>query len=575
MEELYKYIIETYHVTEYDDTTPVQRELSDDPFEDNGRYYDMEGLEYVIKGNYTTKEKFEENLKNKLAVVEIKRKSVYVTKTEDKVSFKIFSYSRRRRLNGRGFKSDNSVRFVTFNVKTNSLYSGHMTNYTSKKKVNKKIRRNNFWESPLNLIKHLMNTMFYGSLSNKKLKEKMTEKHEVIGISINIFLSNIPGVVINPSYSDDENLYKRYLEYSGIKYSNNWKVFMEIFPQVTKKDLVKHKLKFIDAFMTKNGVSGEKLKRVLHTVNECNMESLKYVYNLLGEKFVNSQSDGFMKQVIETSVFKYYYMPEFAFKNDKEKRNVVEVMKLVMMKHITSNTFNDHINMITQIRLFEDFTWKSKTYDEFNNEHYDLTNKVSHYTQGDFTRKYDEKFVNTIEKPIELDYIYYPVVLKTSIDYNSESVTQSNCVKTYIKREESIIISLRRDEITGERVTIEYIVGHNGEKVFDIVRIQTLGRFNQGIDEVWYNVVTKLDDRINDYLLHNEFTLPVMNVVVGGREFDTECEVTDNIKMKHYMDQSDRTDFGYQLKWDKDLSRLKDNVNTDDQEETHDWIDFF
>jgi hypothetical protein len=66
-----------------------------------------------------------------------------------------------------------------------------------------------------------------------------------------------------------------------------------------------------------------------------------------------------------------------------------------------------------------------------------------------------------------------------------------------------------------------------------------------------------------------------MNVVVGGREFDTECEVTDNIKMKHYMDQSDRTDFGYQLKWDKDLSRLKDNVNTDDQEETHDWIDFF
>ena len=171
MEELYKYIIETYHVTEYDDTTPVQREISDDPFEDNGRYYDMEGLEYVIKGNYTTKEKFEENLKNKLAVVEIKRKSVYVTKTEDKISFKLFTYSRRRRLNGRGFKSDNSVRFVTFNVKTNSLYSGHMTNYTSKKKVNKRIRRNNFWESPLNLIKHLMNTMFYGSLSNKKLKD--------------------------------------------------------------------------------------------------------------------------------------------------------------------------------------------------------------------------------------------------------------------------------------------------------------------------------------------------------------------------------------------------------------------
>ena len=90
MEELYKYIIETYHITEYDDTTPIQRVISDDPFEDNGRYYDMDGFEYVIKGNYTTKEKFEENLKNKLAVVEIKRKSVYVTKTEDKVSFKIF-----------------------------------------------------------------------------------------------------------------------------------------------------------------------------------------------------------------------------------------------------------------------------------------------------------------------------------------------------------------------------------------------------------------------------------------------------------------------------------------------------
>ena len=228
MEELYKYTLEKYNIVEFSDTLSINRVVYNDPWDIpdcSDRYY-LDNLEYDIQGRYNTKEKFEENFKNKLAEVEQNRFSVYITKTDEKTSFKVFRYSRTKRLNGKGFRTYTSVRFVTFNHKTNCLYDGEMTNYHSKKKAKKAIHKNNFMSKPLNGMKFVLNSMFYGGLSESKLTEAMKDKPEIIGLSMEIFLSNIPGLVLVDGYKSDELLYKRFLDFAEIVFMNSFFSFL-------------------------------------------------------------------------------------------------------------------------------------------------------------------------------------------------------------------------------------------------------------------------------------------------------------------------------------------------------------
>jgi hypothetical protein len=104
-----------------------------------------------------------------------------------------------------------------------------------------------------------------------------------------------------------------------------------------------------------------------------------------------------------------------------------------------------------------------------------------------------------ISKPItSVDGVYYPVVLDNSKNYNEESAIQSNCVKTYIGKAGSIIVSLRKGGVdSDERATIEYNMtkGLLNESV-RISRVQSLGRFNKGLPENWNEVLLKLDERM-------------------------------------------------------------------------------
>ena len=89
----------------------------------------------------------------------------------------------------------------------------------------------------------------------------------------------------------------------------------------------------------------------------------------------------------------------------------------------------------------------------------------------------------------------YPIVLKESDDYNDESKTQQNCVKTYIGRPSSIIVSLRKNSITSdERATVEYQIFKKDEQL-TFNRPQSLGRFNTRLDETWTPALHLLDER--------------------------------------------------------------------------------
>jgi hypothetical protein len=95
--------------------------------------------------------------------------------------------------------------------------------------------------------------------------------------------------------------------------------------------------------------------------------------------------------------------------------------------------------------------------------------------------------------------------------YNIESVQQSNCVKTYIDKCSSIIISVRKGGVdSNERATIEYLLSKDLNKI-KIERNQSLGRFNHKLDVEWNDVLFKLDEIMLLYLQDKRFDTVKIN----------------------------------------------------------------
>jgi hypothetical protein len=275
---------------------------------------------------------------------------------------------------------------------------------------------------------------------------------------------------------------------------------MNAYPQPKKKDLVKCEYKYVDALMRVHKLKGDKVKRVLH-----NLKSFEGVLNfnnacsIFGDKFILNQPDEFVQLLLE-------HNKQSTFHNNigkglltkKEFSNFFEIFKLFQKGLINHNVIEDHFRFYRLLDQMETVKWTSRTHDEFVQEHYDWSEKYNHYTNGDFTRIYNQEFVDKVNEVIlTKDGPYYPEVLTTSKRYNNESSFQSNCVKTYIRRVDSLLISMRRgDGDMEERASIEYRIRLNDDKSFHLDRGQTLGKRNDRLNDTWDDVLFKLDARI-------------------------------------------------------------------------------
>jgi hypothetical protein len=164
-------------------------------------------------------------------------------------------------------------------------------------------------------------------------------------------------------------------------------------------------------------------------------------------------------------------------------------------------TLSDHVRMYSELKRYGvDVKWNATNSTEFHNEHLDWTDKLSHYRNGTYTRIYPDCLHELLSKNIG---DYTPVLLTTSQEYNEESATQSNCVKGYVGRPESIIVSLRKGD---ERATIEYKVQLIDEKI-TINRVQSLGKRNQALTPDWDNVMLSLDKIMLLFIKDKNFEL--------------------------------------------------------------------
>jgi hypothetical protein len=514
-EEIFKVNYEAYTTVVYHDTVPITFPHSRNKyfFDDENEADIWDQLRYVNdRVNLSKKsdvylENFVSNVEedfvlhygNPLARVLKSYLMIVVERDGDKVSMKVFSGFRERRVGNKWFKVVRNVDYITVNTKNGDVYSGFLHNYQNKKKVRKKLNKNYFLNEPVSNIGYVIRDKIW-SYSHNSIQVAVDASSK--------FIDEIDGRGSINFFSLDKRLFKFYLDKKGIKYPNNFFLYSsKLVGPTFRKILKKNDNRLVDAFMIHNGLSGKKLKKCLHSCKELNLDLYLISRKLFGDDWIN-QDDDFILQTLNSEFkIKDRDIPgEFVnIVGKDELRRVFNLFKKVYFEEMLDTyTFIDHIEIYTQLKMYgeTDLRWTSNDVDVFRNEHLDWSDKLTFYKNGHYERIYPVYSYEYLEEPLEE---YYPVLLDDSTSYNQESSIQSNCVKTYIGKSSNIILSLRKgSRYSEERATIEYQLYREDDKV-KCRRVQSLGKYNGKLSDEWIHWLLKLDLKMLYYVNDDRF----------------------------------------------------------------------
>ena len=124
----------------------------------------------------------------------------------------------------------------------------------------------------------------------------------------------------------------------------------------------------------------------------------------------------------------------------------------------------------------------------------------------------------------------------TTNDYNEESQTQKNCVRTYVENPNNIIISLRVGSKDSKlRATIEYrFIGNT------LKRVQSLGGKNSKLTPMWDTILEILDDKINSLYRSDILKTPELSKVYRSGRVITRKSKYDGVILR--WDNEDEID---------------------------------
>lgn len=448
-----------------------------------------------------TEDDFVKNYGNPACSVFCEIYTIVLEKNEDKISLKIF-VNAKSRVNGiLYFRKGTKLLYLTYNFKSGDIYTGTITNYHKKRGKNKTsvVRKNAFFKSPVKdffiRFKNLMNGREFntGTLISDYLK------HLFEHFNMESELDTV-----------DQIFFKRNMQKKGFKLPNNYTAFSHFYPIFSKKESKKFKGKFIDVVMNREGLSGGRFKKILHTVDKYT-KSYSDLRKVFGEDFLNSLPDEYIKKIFEFNN-EFYNHTSVSYKGIEllKSKKFSEIFKLVVDNKLNFASLIDHINFYIKLNRYEPTQWDAYDFQSFSDEHMKYTERIEYYSNGVYVRYYDKNFIDHIQQKIMVNNVEYcPFVLFDSKTYAEESNHQSNCVRTYIKKPQSFIISLRKGL---DRSTLEYQISRTIKGKVKMVRVQSRARFNQGINESWNTALEHLDSRVEKYLSNVGFIPPIMTV---------------------------------------------------------------
>ena len=547
MDNLFRLINEKHyvgHYLPYNSVGEIADSILVEPFGLKNKYHAKEsfdGKHYVFtfdKSVNNDKEEFEKNYGNPLCDVTVFRSTFVVEENEDKICLKVFYCGKHRKAGEVFFRKSTKLNYITFNKKTNIFTVGKNTEYHKKRGKGKGsvVRRNSF---PISLTTDGYHSFMNGLDDAKTYNLEITE-------GINVFLSKIGAEKVLNYIGLPMSLFGCLLDKQGVKKPDNWRGYYNVYPKPTKKDYKKYGFKMVDAYMKLNDVSSEKIKKVLHKVQNPCFKSIKMLMDIFGRDFILQRPEEELCIVFNTKSDESPFEPVNNYFENFGKRDMSNCYQIYLLSktdhNLSTHTFYDHVRFFDIISKNEPVKWMSKTLKEFNAEHTIWSDKVDFYTTGRYSRQYSNEFVERVSEPIiTSDKITFnPLVLQSSEEYVNESVHQSNCVRTYQNRPSSLIISLRKED--GERASIEYrpSIGMNENQPVIFKRVQTLGRFNGQLDDTWDDAISILDNRLKR--ISNEvWGNPVAEFVTGGgrKEYNFIFDKNGQLNWEHLSNSID------------------------------------
>ena len=111
------------------------------------------------------------------------------------------------------------------------------------------------------------------------------------------------------------------------------------------------------------------------------------------------------------------------------------------------------------------------------------------------------------------------------MEYFNEGQYQHHCVRTYLDRYDSIIISVRRDHTTNpKRMTVEFGFGNHTIKDYSAPRmLQAQMKYNHTPTDEWGEILEELNKRFNTFKDLKKPKIEIYNKISGKKLiFDRE-----------------------------------------------------
>lgn len=524
--EIYKKSFEKYQAVKHQDTSPITGSSiirnRDDLYSASAKH-----PYFTFEERFEGKEYYEKHFNDPLYSCTKSYVMLVIEKNGDKLGMKVFEGVTHRREGKGWYRTQKTLDYISVNLQTGDVYNGYLYNYQNKKKFTKSIRRNCFVLEPINSLKAKL----------KNILTKFTDKsYDEVTTFVSEFMFQIDQRVKLEYLSFEERLFRFYLTKRGIKYPNNFKVYVRELrgPQI-KKILKKNDNKLVESVMIQNNLSGKKIRHALHHCDKLNLALYETARTLFGDDWLNQDKENVILDLLNASS-SYTHIPnrfhEFITKEEL-KRVYILFKQTFIHQNLDSITFMDHLRLYTELKIFGevDLRWKSvESKSDFHEEHMDWTDKLQHYRMGDYTRHYPDYMYDVISKPLCSDY--HPILLDTSSKYNEESNYQSNCVKGYIGKPNCLIISLRCGQFLEERATLEYKLTIK-DGVVNANRVQSLGKYNQKLEEQWTDVLLKLDQVVLSCVRDKRFeTVKLTKECKNGTVLNSDSHWDENGDLK-------------------------------------------
>jgi hypothetical protein len=411
-------------------------------------YFNLERVKFLNQTKfYTNKDRHVKKYFNDpFADVKIDSIYFYIVKNEDKISLRVKTYSKKRDMNYRFFKKDKKSESISFNLKTGNFYiiSG------------KYLYCNNFLKLEIFIKKYLSKDFLnsvYMFKNHKSEYQKILDfvKKETLVKTLKKQLFN---KLSNNSLYDD--ICDNFMKLKNIKAPDQYHFYLKNY-YPSEKFLIKNDRKLIQSILDKYSIKSKLTIKLLHEKN-INLLLLKNLCNIFGDKY-----NFYLNRINKNSISEYYTDEINPIKinhdfSNIEKENILKIINTIKIDRNFFITLNDHMDMIKTLSYYDiKLYFNSKTYDDFTNEHLEISKKIRLIKKG-VTNEYifNEKMLNSVETVININNEnLYPFVLKRDDEYLEEGEFMNHCVYSYASKNKSIIVSIRT-ESKQHRATCEF-----------------------------------------------------------------------------------------------------------------------